>query len=216
MGTPASGATTSPLTTPKFDADGSMVASMVASTPKRASISADQSRETRSINSVRDALDASVRKTPPSTPPVRIQSSHESTVAKLALVALSATPWSSIHFILVAEKYESRTRPVVARTAEACPSLSSSRQRSAVRRSCHTMARWRGWPFSRSKPTVVSRWLVIPRASTWCPSRETRVATSERVRRASSAISRGSCSTSPGEGKYWVSSRYSSSMTSRS
>jgi len=41
-----------------------MVASMVASTPKSLSISGDQSREARSINSVREALDAFRRKSP--------------------------------------------------------------------------------------------------------------------------------------------------------
>ena len=41
---------------------------------------------------------------------------------------------------------------------------SSSRQRPAVRRSCQTMARWRGRPVRRSQATTVSRWLVMPMA----------------------------------------------------
>ena len=43
--------------------------------------------------------------------------------------------------------------------------LGSSSQRAAVRRSCHTMARWTGWPVRRSHATTVSRWSVIPMAA---------------------------------------------------
>ena len=42
---------------------------------------------------------------------------------------------------------------------------SSSRQRSAVRRSCQTIARATARPLARSQSSVVSRWLVIPIAS---------------------------------------------------
>ena len=46
------------------------------------------------------------------------------------------------------------------------PAARSSSQRSAVRRSCHTMARCSGRPVRRSQTTVVSRWLVMPTAAT--------------------------------------------------
>ena len=157
IGTPAREGTTSPCTTPKSASDARTSASIERSTPKSASISGDHVRAVRSINNVREALDASVRNSPPSTPPVKTHSSQESTVAKAGTRAPSARPRSSIQCIFVAEKYESRTSPVVSRTAAPCPSSSRRWHISLVRRSCQTMARWSGSPLSRSKPTVVSR-----------------------------------------------------------
>ena len=49
-----------------------------------------------------------------------------------------------------------------ARCARARARAGSSAQRSAVRRSCQTMARATGRPVRRSHTTVVSRWFVIP------------------------------------------------------
>ena len=43
------------------------------------------------------------------------------------------------------------------RTAPRCAALRSASQRSAVRRSCHTIARWMGLPVLRSQMTSVSR-----------------------------------------------------------
>ena len=65
--------------------------------------------------------------------------------------------WSRIHASLVAEKYGSSSRPVFSLTADSCPASRSARHFAAVRRSCHTMARWMGAPLARSQTTVVSR-----------------------------------------------------------
>ena len=67
----------------------------------------------------------------------------------------------SSHSSFVAEKYGSGTRPVCSRIS----SGSSSRHRSAVRRSCQTIAGATAGRVARSQSTVVSRWLVIPIAS---------------------------------------------------
>jgi len=45
-----------------------------------------------------------------------------------------------------------------------CRSATSSAQRGAVRRSCHTIARCNGFPLPRSHTQTVSRWLVMPMA----------------------------------------------------
>ena len=47
------------------------------------------------------------------------------------------------------------------RLARGSAPASSSRQRSAVRRSCHTIAGATGFPVARSQSSVVSRWFVI-------------------------------------------------------
>ncbi len=74
----------------------------------------------------------------------------------------------------------------------------SSSQRSAVRRSCQTMARWRGSPVRRSQTTMVSRWSVMPMAATGSSS----VATSSAsVAVTAAQISAASCSTQPGPGE---------------
>ena len=65
---------------------------------------------------------------------------------------------ASSHSSLVAEKYGSGTSPVRARTSSA----GSSAQRSAVRRSCQTIAGATGVPVARCQRTVVSRWFAIP------------------------------------------------------
>ena len=128
MGTPASSGTTSALTVAKLVVEGRMSASMDAGTSKSEVIALDQSSVSRSINIVREALEGSVRNTPPSLAPLSHQSSHVSIVQRLGDVAWSSTPESSSHFILVAEKYESRTSPVVARTSSPCPPCSSRSQ----------------------------------------------------------------------------------------
>ena len=65
---------------------------------------------------------------------------------------------ASSHSSFVAEKYGSGTSPVRARRSSA----GSSRQRSAVRRSCQTIAGATALPVARCQRTVVSRWLAIP------------------------------------------------------
>ena len=115
---------------------------------------------------VRDAFDRSVTCT---RPPVRFQSSHESTVPKASsprpAAALAPSTLSSIHLTLVAEKYGSMTSPVLSRTGRSQPDSVSSSHRPAVLRHCQTMALWMGWPVLRSQTSAVSRWLVMPRAA---------------------------------------------------
>ena len=47
-----------------------------------------------------------------------------------------------------------------------CPSFRSRAQKSAVRRSCHTIALCTGLPVSRFHTIVVSRWFTMPMAAT--------------------------------------------------
>ncbi len=70
----------------------------------------------------------------------------------------------------------------------------------AVRRHCHTIARWMGAPVARSHTIVVSRWLVMPIAATSAPV--TRASASARPAAVVvvAQISSGSCSTQPGCG----------------
>ena len=58
------------------------------------------------------------------------------------------------------------SRPVLLWMVRLAPSAFSRSQKSAVRRSCQTMALWTGSPVSRSHTMVVSRWLVMPMAAT--------------------------------------------------
>ncbi len=85
------------------------------------------------------------------------------------------------------------------RTSGSTPAARSSSQRAAVRRSCHTIARWRGRPVRRSHTTTVSRWSVMPMPTTASPS--SAATTSPRVSCTARQISSGSCSTQPGRGK---------------
>src|SRR5579863_1306183 len=117
---------TAPLTTPKVDSDGWMVASIAGSTPNSVVIDADHCNVARSINIVREAFEASVAKTPPSTPPLNHHTNQESTVAKLGELRWSMWPPSRNQCILDAEKYGSSTSPVVERTDGVSPRASSS------------------------------------------------------------------------------------------
>src|SRR5690606_12227896 len=58
--------------------------------------------------------------------------------------SLACGTLSSIHFIFVAEKYESITKPVCSRTYVPSPIETISSQMEAVRLSCHTMALYTG------------------------------------------------------------------------
>jgi hypothetical protein len=73
-------------------------------TSKSEVIDGDHWRVVKSINMVREALEGSVTKLPPSAPPLRCQTSHVSIVQRPGSSAPSSTPRSSSHFILVAEK----------------------------------------------------------------------------------------------------------------
>ena len=210
-GTPASAGTPTAAasTVPNRPQEGRTSGRAAGSTPKRPQSSSVQRRPSTSKSIVREALVTSVANTPRPGPPVNRHSTHESTVARASREAgtrPARPPSSSIQANLVAEKYGSSTRPVRARTAGRWPAWRSSSQRPAVRRSCHTMAGPSGPP-ARSQATAVSRWLVMPSAATDDPGPESRPQTSARVARTASKISSGSCSTQPGRGKCWVSSR---------
>ena len=150
---------------------------------------------------VREALVTSVTCSPCC---VRFQTSQLSTVPKASLpwLARSRAPGtlSSIQRILVAEKYESIGKPVFSRTMASRPRSFSSSQKSAVRRSCQTMALYTGRPVSRSQTMVVSRWLVMPMAAIDAPFNPACVTASAATPACVDQISCGSCSTQPGCG----------------
>jgi len=152
-----------------------------------------------SNNIVRLAFDGSVAST---SPPVRFQRIQLSIVPKTTS-GWRGAPFASIHAILVPEKYGSSTSPLRDRTVSIAPAFVSRSQWSAVRRSCHTMARPWTSPVERFHATTVSRWFVMPMAAgvPWLAT------TSAKVTRTAFQISTASCSTHPGSGKCWVNSR---------
>ncbi len=210
MAAPKTSASVSPTTPQLSHTSGSTW----RGTPNSPSNSSSQSPLAISQSRVRDALVASVRCR---RPPLSFHMSQESTVPKAssparARVIPSGTE-SRIQRSFVAEKYGSSSRPVLRRTSGSHPVRRSSSHASAVRRSCHTMAGATGSPLARSHTMVVSRWLVMPMATTRLsaaaapgPS-STFVSASRAVSRCVAQISPGSCSTHPGRGKCWVSSR---------
>ena len=199
IGTP-SGSPGTPRVLPKIPADGSTRGSTAGGTRKRAHRSSAHAIVCRSNSSVRDALLGSVACT---APPVRRCSRNVSIVPNASSprsARARSPPWSSSHASLVAEKYGSIGRPVRARTASAWPSATRRAHTSAVRRSCHTIARCTGTPVARSHSTVVSRWLVRPRAAIDCGG--TFAIDSACCSAVSTEFHRsaGSCSTRPGAG----------------
>ncbi len=88
-------------------------------------------------------------------------------------------------------------------TTSRCPAAVNVSHRSAVRRSCHTMARPNGRPVERLQATTVSRWFVMP-MHRGGPSRS---ASSAHTASVVAQISSASCSTQPGCGKYCGNSR---------
>ena len=174
--------------------------------PKSSSSSGSQAPLAMSISSVRDALEGSV-----ACSPVSLKSIHESTVPNTARPsrARSASPSTlrSSHSILVAEKYGSSISPVRSRMRSSSPASRSSSQRPAVRRSCQTSAWCSGSPVEGSQQTTVSRWLVMPTASSSPGSRPASESASPATACETSQISVASCSTQPGLGKCWVNSR---------
>ena len=131
--------------------------------PSSPASSSLHARRPMSNSIVRLAFDGSVANT---APPVRCHTTQASTVPRARSGPAATPPSVRSHAILVAEKYGSSTSPVRSRTSGRWPAAASSSQRSAVRRSCHTMARCRGRPVRRSQATTVSRWLVTPMAAT--------------------------------------------------
>ena len=160
------------------------------STPKRSSSSSAQSRVSRSKSIVRDAF---VR---PSRAPRRSASRRARRRPSRKRAPRAAGRAREQPFELRRGKVgvgdEARPRP---------QQLGGQRrQRSAVRRSCQTIAGATGRPDARSQRIVVSRWFVIPIAA----SSDGRI---PAARTASSAApstdsqsSSGSCSTQPGCG----------------
>ncbi len=81
------------------------------------------------------------------------------------------------------------------------PAARNASHSPAVRRSCHTMAFATGRPVARSQSTVVSRWLVMPRATMSCTPMPALAIASCSTPDCVAQISIGSCSTHPGCGK---------------
>ena len=77
----------------------------------------------------------------------------------------------------------------------------------ADRRHCHTTALETGSPVYRSQTSVVSRWFVIPIASICFGETPVAPISSSTTCRHESSISRGECSTHPGDGYIWAISR---------
>ena len=174
--------------------------STARSTPNSASSSSSQSPVARSSSIVRDAFVTSVTC---AAPPVSFHTSHASIVPKASSDCGCSTR-ARIHSSFVAEKYGSGTSPVRSRISAA----GSSAQRSAVRRSCHTIAGCTGVPVRRSQTTVVSRWFVIPIAVSSRAATPASASASAAVCSTLAQISSGSCSTQPGSGKCCRISRY--------
>ena len=140
-------------------------------------------------------------------PPVRFQSSQESTVPNARSASASTPPSVSSHSSFVAEKYGSSTRPVRA------PHERRGGRRRAARRSARPCA----GPATRSRGAAARRCAgptrrrsragsVMPIAATGSSSRGD--AARRSVCCVASQISSASCSTQPGSGKCWVNSRY--------
>ena len=160
------------------------------STPNSASSSSSHSPVARSSSIVREAL---VRSVTCAAPPVSFHTSQRSIVPK-ASSGCGRSVRARIHSSFVAEKYGSGTSPVRSRIRSA----GSSAQRSAVRRSCQTIAGCTGRPLPRSQTTVVSRWFVIPIASRSPAATPAAASASAAVCSTLAQISSGSCSTQPG------------------
>ena len=113
---------------------------------------------------------------------------------------------SRIHFILVAEKYASKTRPVFCLKKSAYPPSRKESQYSEVRRHCHTMALYTGSPVSLSHTTDVSRWFVIPIAEISDADAPIFAIASTATLSCVDHISFALCSTHPACGKYCLNS----------
>ncbi len=177
------------------------VGSTSRGTPSSVSISSDQASVLRSSSSVREALLTSVAWT---APPVSRHTRKVSTVpnASSPRAARGRRPdtWPSSHSSLVPEKYGSSVSPVSSRTRASRPSALSWAHRSAVRRSCHTMALCRALPLARSHNIDVSRWLVMPMALMSRPATPLVASALRSAAVTEPQMSSGSCSTQPGCG----------------
>ena len=112
--------------------------------------------------------------------------------------------FSASQVSLVAVKYGSRRRPVSSATRSSWPPSRSRVQIALLRRSCQTIARRGEDSVERSHTTAVSRWSVIPTATTSTVPPRSASASSSASRhadRVACQISSGWCSTHPGRGK---------------
>ena len=148
---------------PNSDAQSRTSGSMFIGTSKMRQISPSQLPLRMSYSIVRAALVASVAWVLPS---VNFHSKKLSTVPnrRSPFLALARAPstLSKIHLILVAEKYGSKSKPVLCVVVGSKPSAFKELHISEVRRSCHTMALYTGFPVILSQTMVVSRWFVMP------------------------------------------------------
>ena len=140
------------VVTPARPLDATTVGNACMGTPNSWQSSELHCKVVISNNMVRLAFDASVTN---EAPCVRFQMIQESMVPSASCGVLGTLPCCSNHSIFDPEKYGSRTRPVFARTSES--SEASSPHRSAVRRSCHTIAFPYGLPVCLSHARTVSR-----------------------------------------------------------
>ena len=201
IGTPASRPFSLP--SPYTSADEQMRGNVASGTPTNSHNSGFASRVSMFISNVREALVTSVAWTPPSGPPVRFQSSHESMVptanAPASARARAPSTWSRIQAAFGPAKYVAGGSPVRSAIISACSASASTC--ACVRVSCHTIALCTGSPVARSHTTVVSRWFVMPTAAmlpAFTPAFASATATTSRVLR---QISAASCSTHPARGK---------------
>ena len=93
------------------------------------------------------------------------------------------------------------------------PSRRARSQRSAVRRSCQTMALPTGSPVSAFQTSVVSRWLVMPMPSMRCGGTPLLATASRPAAIVASQSACGSCSTQPSRGKSWSRGRAAAATT---
>ena len=167
-----------------------------AGTPKRSSSSSDHASVRMSKSIVRLALDGSVACTPPSGPPVRFHSTHESMVprARSGVDRHAALGEQPLDLGGARSTGRARGRWWRARAARSPPRAA----RRSGPRCAGPATRWRGAaarPVRRSHATTVSRWSVMPMAAIGSSSRP---ASSASVAWTAVQISAASCSTQPG------------------
>src|ERR1700761_1432580 len=191
---------------------GRISGSMARGTPRKPSSSSSQSSVSRFISMVRLALVTSVMCTPPSVPPVRFHSTHESVVPKMAspfsASARRPSTLSSSHLILPPAKYVAGGSPALCRMTSPAPDRSSSLAIRSVRVSCQTIALWYGRPVCLFQISVVSRWLVMPKLSRSEADRFLLFSAVWMTDEVRSQISTGSCSTQPDWGRIWLCSSW--------
>ena len=178
-------------------------AASLRGTPNRSSSSSSHCSAWMLNSIVREALVTSVTC---SRPLVSFQISQVSIVPKASRPASARArapgTLSRIQRILLAEKYASMSSPVFRWISGAAPSAFSRSQKSAVRRSCQTMALWIGSPVSRSQ--TIGRLALVGDADggdVAAAAMPARPSASTATPICDAQISCGSCSTQPARGK---------------